>query len=296
IFLGLTYSFIFGAMFGDLGHGLVLLIGGALIYFIKKSQLAGIISCAGFFSSIFGVLFGSVFGFENIIEPLWLSPMKAMSTLNFVGRIKTVFVLAVAFGMFLMLVLMIINIISSIKQKDFKSCIFSQNGIAGFVFYGSLTLVVFLFMGNKPLPASIILVLLLGVPALCIALKEPLTNLLNKKKALETGVGMFCIEAFFDLFEVCLTFLSNTLSYLRIGAFALSHAAMMEVVLSLTGYAEGGQGSIVGLILGNVVVIGFEGLIVGIQVLRLEYYEFFSRFYKGSGRAFTPYFKKRRDI
>ena len=91
-----------------------------------------------------------------------------------------------------------------------------------------------------------------------------------------------------------LSYLSNTLSFLRIGAFAVSHAAMMEVVLMLAG-AENGSPNWIVIILGNLFVCAMEGLIVGIQVLRLEYYEMFSRFYSGSGRAFNPYTKKKKN-
>ena len=80
VFVGLTYSFIFGVMFGDVGQGLLLLIGGALIYHFKKIPLAGIISTAGFFSTIFGFMFGSIFGFEDVIPALWLRPMKSTDT------------------------------------------------------------------------------------------------------------------------------------------------------------------------------------------------------------------------
>ena len=295
VLLALLYAFIFGAMFGDLGHGLCLLIGGAILYFVKKSQLAGIISFAGFFSSIFGLLYGSFFGFEDVIPTLWLKPREAMSDLNFIGRLNTVFGVAVLFGMILMLVLMIINVISHIKQKDFAGSIFTSNGIAGFLFYGTVVLVAVLYITGKSLPATVIVIALIVISVLMLALNEPLTNLLHKKKALETGVGMYCVETFFDLFETVLTYFSNTLSFLRVGAFAISHAAMMEVVLTLGGYTEGGNGNIIVLILGNIFVMGFEGLIVGIQVLRLQYYEIFSKFYKGDGREFKPFFKKRRN-
>ena len=103
---------------------------------------------------------------------------------------------------------------------------------------------------------------------------------------------MFFVQAFFELFETMLSYFSNTISYVRIGAFAVSHAAMMEVVLMLSGASAGHTNWIV-FVLGNVLVCGLEGLVVGIQVLRLEYYEMFSRFYKGSGHAFDPYAKRK---
>ena len=76
IFVAITYSLIFGAMFGDAGQGLCLLIGGFLLYKFKKIDLAAIISCAGFFSTIFGFLYGSFFGFEDVLPALWLKPMN----------------------------------------------------------------------------------------------------------------------------------------------------------------------------------------------------------------------------
>ena len=101
---------------------------------------------------------------------------------------------------------------------------------------------------------------------------------------------MFFVQGFFELFEVCLSYFSNTLSFVRVGAFAVSHAAMMQVVLMLAG-AENGSPNWVVIVLGNIFVCGPEGLIVGIQVLRLEYYEIFSRFYAGNGREFKPFMK-----
>ncbi|MBO5279231.1 MAG: ATPase [Lachnospiraceae bacterium] len=292
IFLALTYSFIFGAMFGDVGQGLVLFIGGALLYKFKKMNLAAIISCAGVFSTFFGFMFGSIFGFEDIIDAVWLRPISNMTQLPFIGNLNTVFVIAIAFGMFLVMTTMIMNIINGLKSHDLESALFGTNGVAGLVFYGAVAAAVFLFMTGHKLPATIVLVVMFVLPLLVIAAKEPLTALIEKKpKLIEGGVGMFITQSFFELFEVLLSYFSNTLSFVRIGAFAVSHAAMMEVVLMLAGAENGAAPNWIVIVLGNLFVCGMEGLIVGIQVLRLEYYEFFSRFYKGTGREFKPYTK-----
>ena len=290
ILIGLTYSFLFGFMFGDAGQGLCLLIGGFLLYRAKKLNLAAIISCCGFFSTIFGFLFGSVFGFEDIIEPLWLRPADAMMDLPFIGRLNTVFVVAIAIGMGIILLTMILNIINSVREKDTEKIWFDTNGAAGLVFYGSLVLTIVLFMTGRPLPAAAVLAVMFGLPLILMFFKEPLTAFLEKKAetAVPGGKAMFVIQGFFELFEVLLSYLSNTLSFVRVGAFAVSHAAMMEVVLMLAG-AEAGDPNWIVVVLGNLFVCGMEGLIVGIQVLRLEYYELFSRFYRGSGREFKPY-------
>ena len=292
ILVAITYSVFFGFMFGDMGQGLCLLIGGFLLYRAKKMNLAAIISCCGFFSTIFGFLFGSIFGFEDIINAAWLRPGEAMTTLPFIGRLNTVFVIAVALGMGIIILTMILNIINSIRAHDPEKTWFDTNGTAGLVFYAAMASVIVLFMTGHPLPAGIVLAVMFGIPLLLMFFKEPLTALVEKKAAaIEGGKGMFVVQGFFELFEVLLSYFSNTISFVRVGAFAVSHAAMMEVVLMLAGYESGSASSVNWLVvvLGNVFVCGMEGLIVGIQVLRLEYYELFSRFYRGTGRAFKPY-------
>lgn len=292
ILIGITYSFLFGFMFGDAGQGLCLLAGGFLLYRLKKMSLAAIISCCGFFSTIFGLLFGSVFGFEDVITPLWLRPADAMTTLPFIGKLNTVFVVSISIGMGIILLTMVLNIINSLREKDAEKLWFDTNGVAGLVFYGSLVLAVVLFMTGHVLPGSAVLAVMFGVPLLLMFFKEPLTAFLEKKArtAAPGGKAMFVIQGFFELFEVLLSYFSNTLSFVRVGAFAVSHAAMMEVVLMLAG-AEAGSPNWLVVVLGNLFVCGLEGLVVGIQVLRLEYYELFSRFYRGSGREFKPYGK-----
>ena len=291
-FVAITYSFIFGAMFGDVGQGLVLFLGGLILYRTKHMDLAGIISCAGVFSVFFGFMYGSFFGFEDILKAIWLKPMSKMMDVPLVGKLNAVFVIAIGFGMFIILICMIFNIINSVRRKDAEKTWFDSNAVAGLVFYGSIVLTIGLFISGKKLPAAAVLVIMFGVPLILMFLKEPLTNLVEKKSEIfPEQKGMFFVQSFFELFEVLLSYLSNTLSFLRIGAFAVSHAAMMEVVLMLAGATNGGSPNWVVVVLGNIFVCAMEGLIVGIQVLRLEYYEIFSRFYSGNGREFQPFMK-----
>lgn len=279
-FVAITYSIIFGIMFGDVGQGLCLVVGGLLIYKIKKMNLAAIISLAGIFSTVFGFLYGSVFGFENWIEPIWLSPRENVMTMLYT---------AIGFGVFLIILAMLINIINGIKARDWGRVLFDTNGVAGLVFYGMLITCVILVFTGHPLPAIIFFAIFFILPLILIFLREPLTHLLEKKSHIfPEHKMMFFVESIFELFEVLLSYLTNTISFLRVGAFALSHAAMMGVVMLLAG-AETSKPNIIALIIGNVVVAAMEGLVVGIQVLRLEYYEMFSRFYKGTGKEFKPY-------
>lgn len=292
ILIGLTYSFLFGFMFGDVGQGLVLLFGGLVLYKLKKLDLAAVIACCGVFSTLFGFLFGSIFGFENLIAPLWLRPAEQMMDLPFIGKLNTVFVVAIALGMGIIVLTMVLNIINGIRLHDPQSALLTNNGAAGLVFYGSVLISILLFMTGRGLPAAAVLIVMFGLPLLIIFFKEPLTALItrHKEEPADSPV-MFFVQGLFELFELLLSYFSNTLSFVRVGAFAVSHAAMMEVVLMLAGAESGGAPNWIVVILGNVVVCAMEGLIVGIQVLRLEYYEIFSRFYKGSGREFRPYGK-----
>lgn len=283
LFVAITYSIIFGIMFGDVGQGLCLAIGGALIYRFKKMALAAIISTAGICSTIMGFMYGSIFGFEDVLPHIWLNPME---------NVMTVLITAVAFGSAIIIISMILNIINGIKAKDVEKIFFDTNGIAGLAFYSMVLVCAILFATGNSLPAGIIMAVFLGIPLILIFLREPLTHLVEKRAEIfPEQKGMFFVESFFELFEIVLSYLTNSISFLRVGAFAISHAAMMGVVMLFAG-AHTGNPNILVVILGNIFVAGMEGLIVGIQVLRLEYYEMFGRFYKGTGKGFKPYKSK----
>lgn len=284
IFVALTYTLIFGIMFGDVGQGSFLVVGGFLLYHFKRMNLAAIVSLAGIWSTIFGFLYGSIFGFEEVLPAVWRRPMD---------DIMTTLIMAVCFGVFLILVAMVINIINGIRAKNIEKIFFDASGVAGFICYGSVVLCVGLYFLGYAIPGTIVLAIIVGLPLLCIFLKEPLTNWIEKKKNIfpEGGKVMFFVENLVELFDVVLSYATNTISFVRVGAFALSHAGMMGVVLSLAN-AESGHPNLLVIILGNLFVTMLEGLVVGIQVLRLEYYEMFSRFYRGTGKEFKPFKSK----
>ncbi|MGN1058850.1 MAG: V-type ATP synthase subunit I, partial [Clostridia bacterium] len=282
--LSLSYILLFGIMFGDVGHGLILLVGGALLYKLKKMDLAGIVAQAGAVSAIFGLLYGSLFGNEEILRHnpvtgrfFLLSPME---------DINTILIGTVALGAVIIIIAMLLGMVNCIKNRQWGKLLFSPNGVAGLVFYGFvLLLVVNIFFPLVTIPAPLS-ALCIGVPLLLMFLQEPLERLLaGRKDWLPQSKGEFVMESFFELFEVILSYATNTISFVRLGAFALGHGSMMSVVFILADMFSG-AGRVVVLILGNALVIGLEGLIVGIQSLRLEFYEMFSRFYEGGGRPF----------
>ncbi|MBO4898397.1 MAG: ATPase [Clostridia bacterium] len=281
VFMTVTYSLLFGIMFGDVGQGLLLLLGGFLLYKFKNSALAGIVSICGFFSTIFGFMYGSIFGNEEILKAIWLKPSH---------DIMTILISTVAAGAVIIVLVMIFNIVLSFKSKRYVEAVMSPNGIAGLAFYLTIIMIVVSMFTSIKMP-SWLPKIIIPLSLLMIFFCEPVkAKAAGEKNIFGGSVGMFITQTFFELFEVVLSYLTNTISFVRVGAFALSHAGMMTVVGILMDMAgKGTVGYYLVAVLGNLAVIGIEGLVVSIQVLRLEFYEIFSRFYQGAGRAFEPY-------
>jgi V/A-type H+-transporting ATPase subunit I len=279
-FVAITYVFMFGMMFGDLGQGAVLAVAGWFIYKKKGMDLGNVLILAGISSMIFGLLYGSVFGFEHLIPALWLKPME---------DINTILIIAVGIGVVFITFAMVMNIINGIKEKEVARVLFDKNGLAGFVFYWAIIAsAIYFFVAGKTFASALFIMLCFVLPLFCIFMKEPLERLIHKKKEwFPEDKAEFFVETFFEMFDILLSFVTNTISFVRVGAFALNHAGMLMVVFIFAEMAKG-IGNLFVLIIGNILVIALEGLIVGIQVLRLEFYELFSRFFSGEGRPFVP--------
>ncbi len=285
--VAITYTLLFGIMFGDLGQGILLSIIGAIIYKKSKNALGAILTRVGISSAFFGLIFGSVFGYENLLDPLYKSIGLQHKPIEVMENTTTILYAAIALGVALILISIIMNIIIGIRNKNFESAFFSNNGLAGIVFYGGLlTALVAMIMGiNLFTPLYVVVILVL--PLLLMFFREPLSCLVARKKFEIHGIGDFIASNFFEVFEFVLGYATNTLSFVRVGGFVLSHAGMMSVVMLLAETASKGASPVI-IIIGNLFVMGMEGLIVGIQVLRLEFYEIFSRFYESGGRPFEP--------
>ena len=287
-FMAFTYCLLFGIMFGDLGQGLVLFILG--LVFEKKGQIFGIINRCGITSMIFGFLFGSVFGYEELLNPVHQSLFGVREKLFDVMAQSSTMVLligAVAIGAVLILTTQCMNIVNRFKHHQLGDAIFSQNGIAGLVFYGGI---VFAIVATMLLGWNVLNPVYLGIfivlPVISFVMKEPLSNAVEHKTVKpEEGWGGYIAQSIFELIDVLLTFVTNSMSYLRVGGFVLSHAGMMLVVMTLVEMT--GKAGAAVLIFGNIFVMVLEGLIVGIQTLRLEYYEMFSRYYDAGGVQFN---------
>ncbi|MBN3491187.1 hypothetical protein JV173_06690 [Acholeplasma equirhinis] len=287
-FLAISYTILFGIMFGDVGQGLLLALFGFLLGKFKKWSLGPIVTRMGISGAFFGLIYGEIFGNEEIMHHFYESigvhflpfhPMNPDSTM-------TLLLGTVGIGAAFLLVSMIVNTMFKFKHKEYALAICSPNGISGILVYGFILIgiVCEMMLGITGIFNFITIPLLIVIPIILIFLKEPLERKFHHEKMFPDGVGGFFLEGFFELFEVILSYVTNTLSFLRVGGFVLSHAGLMLVVKSL---ANGGE-NLVAMALGNLFVLGLEGLLVGIQVLRLEFYEMFSRYYDGSGIIFSP--------
>ena len=284
IYVGITYLLMFGMMFGDVGQGLVLATLSYIFYRKSKNSLGILGIYLGVTSSFFGLFYGSIFGNEEFLRhhlsfiPM-INPME--SKMIVLGG-------AVVFGIVLILSAMGINIINHYKNKKYGRLFLDRNGVVGLVFYIALLY----YTATLFTSADVSLLYILGlmvVPLIIIFFAHPLENLIEGKKNIfpEDKSGFF-IESFFEILETILAILSNTISFMRVGAFALNHVGFF-LAFRMLSTMVGGAGSIFITILGNVLIIFLEGLIVAIQGLRLEYYELFSRFFNGDGQPFKPF-------
>ena len=196
---------------------------------------------------------------------------------------------AILIGVAIIFVSIIINIFIGFKHRDYVNAVFGNNGIAGFVFFGAVLVGLgFMLTGRGNIFTAPYVIVLIIIPVIVMFFREPLGCLVKGERfKLESGLGDFLASNFFEVFEFMLGYATNTLSFVRIGGFVFSHAGMMSVVMILSEMVSTGASPVV-IIIGNLFVMGMEGLIVGIQVLRLEFYEIFSRFYEGNGHPFEP--------
>ena len=275
IFVAITAFLMFGFMFGDVGQGFVILVIGLILMKMKKS-LGSIFLAGGISAILFGIVYGSVFGKEDIIKGIIPSPMDNITNMLIAG---------IAVGAVLIIIAMIFNIKNGIKNKDKARALFDKNGLAGLAFYVIILVLIVGFLLKGKLVISLGLsITLIAIPLLLILFKERIESYLNQNKS---KVKSSIVEKIFELIEMLLNIASNTISFVRLAAFAINHVGLCMAIYILSDMV-GAAGSVIVGIIGNLIVIALEGLIVAIQVLRLEYYELFSRFYTGDGKEYIP--------
>lgn len=282
LMVAVSFCLMFGFMFGDVGHGLMLALGAHLL--VRKGYMRRtmglVVETAGTVSVLFGFLYGSVFGMENLLPPLWFSPMEDMDLL-----LK----ISLGTGFFFVTFGMVLNVLGRWRAKDYGQMLFDGQGLAGILFYWTAALALFAYFTGKGLPVpgwalAAALVLLLTA----MLLKDSLARLLPG----HLPHGESRVVQVFEVFHALFSFLSNTASFVRLAAFTLNHVGLSLAVFMLGDMVRGLPGGIffrlLIIVAGNLVIVALEGLIVFIQTLRLEYYEFFSKFYHGGGDPFRP--------
>lgn len=285
-FVALTFVLFFGAMFGDVGHGAVLaLLGGLGWFFWRKGgtlkDLGMVLVGCGLSAIAFGFVYGSIFGDEEIIRALWLHPAKEPERLLFGGVILG----AVVINLGLM-----INVAQRFMARQYKEGLFGEWALSTMLFYwGAMYLFYLAYTGQGDKIKWPLLAVILITPLAATTFGATLWDAVVGHKREEEMAGTL-----FRPVELMLASLTNTISFVRVPAFALNHAALMGTVFLIAEVLKGPGGPVgefsskVDVVIGNITVIALEGLVVFVQSMRLQYYEFFGKFFHHQGRPFEP--------
>ncbi|MDC7231758.1 MAG: V-type ATPase 116kDa subunit family protein [Spirochaetales bacterium] len=304
--VALSYLTMFGLMFGDAGHGLVLMLAGFLLFFRDRKKgkepkyLYTLIIYCGGAAVIAGILFGSWFGY-GWFPPLWFNFHAVVeghsSGREAISSIYDILLITIWFGIIVLALGILLNIVNSIRKRDWISLVFSKSGILGGWMYAAGIHTAFVFAGSsyKTMPSAPVLLLGLGLPALLLLLKEPVEQALegHSFSLKPSSVMNLFMEWIVELLEIFSGYLANTLSFMRVAGLGIAHVSLMTAFFQMADMAPPAGGFII-LLLGNALVIALEGLSAGIQSLRLNYYEFFSKYFNGTGRAYEPVSLKTR--
>ena len=296
LFVAISFVLMFGMMFGDAGHGAVFAAGGLIALLTGRSaklrDVGLLLLFAGLSSVAFGMVYGSYFGLDQFKQyALWHDPLEGDPMVLMYG--------AIGVGVVMISLGLILNVINRFWRGDVIGAFWDKFGLVGVLFYwGTLALITkYAAIRSRGLvPLAIVLFLVL--PIVGWALKEPIEYFKHRRTGhvQETGGGLFaaCTESLVGTFEAILSYLANTISFVRLAAYAMSHAALLVAAFMMAGELKqlsvgGDVLSVLMIVFGNVVAMVLEGIIASVQALRLEYYEFFGKFFSGSGPAFKPF-------
>lgn len=280
-FAGLSYVLMFGMMFGDLGHGLLLLGLGLMIRWRQPARLAAwapmsafMIGC-GVSSALAGLLYGEAFGPTGLAPVLWIRPLDHPTTLLGVALVAGGLLLAASYGL---------GIVNRWRESGPVPALVAIPGVAGAALYTGLALALLgvvyhlqaLVVGGAAVAGS---GLVAGFAGCLVA---------------AGGRGSGVLQATVEMFDATLRIGSNTVSFSRLAAFGLTHAALGEVIWAgTTGLWSRGPAlwaaAAALFVVGNAAAFALEGLVAAVQALRLEYYEMFSRVFVAEGRPFRPW-------
>lgn len=281
VLAGIAYVLMFGAMFADAGQGALLFLAALFVRrgrprrFPALRQGWAFLAGAGLASCVFGLLYGEFFGPTGVLPVLWLEPLDQPVQLLLAGVGMGAVLLAGAYG---------VATVDRWREGGWKAALYASSGLAGgglFLSLGLLAAGWYWHLG---------LLLLLGGVVAGLALLLTFVGLLAEAG----GGGAGVTQALVELFDIVVRLGSNLVSFARLAAFGLTHAALGLVVWQATtalwghGWA-GAVAAVVAFVVGNVLTFALEGLVAAVQALRLEYYELFSRIFQGEGRPFRPW-------
>jgi len=304
------YLVMFGLMFADVGQGIVLAALGFLgVHLLKDKQgkqglcdLSRLVIWCGCSSVFFGALFGSYFG-KGLLPPIWFNFHSIIqghsSGSAIVSDVFDILSITIYFGISVIFLGLIFNWVNIIREKKWMELVFDKGGIlGGWIYAGGIYIASFMISHDyKEFPAGIVLFLLVGLPSLLLFVKEPYHYFKHgsgEKSNPAIAFINFVMEWVVELLEIFSGYLSNTLSFMRVAGLGIAHVCLMISFFTLAGMTSGIY-SILILILGNLLVIALEGLSAGIQALRLNYYEFFTKFFHGTGKLYAPISLSSRD-
>jgi len=291
LFVAVTYVVMFGAMFGDLGHGA--LVAAAGLVSLRWSRTAALrpwapmLLALGLSSMFFGLCYGSLLGtaFGRRVA-LWQDPIE--------GNPVSLMLAAIGFGCGMISLGLLLNVFNRWRRGDWRGALTDRFGVAGLGFYwGALTLALLEASPQEHRVVSALLGgLVLAMPALWLFEGGRPLHAASPPSWKRRLLGL--AESAVEVFETFLVYLANTISFVRLAAYAMSHAALLLVVATLAEQLRsvpvlGGLLAFVLFVGGNVVVMALEGTVAAVQGLRLEYYEFFGKFFTGEGAPFAPF-------
>lgn len=309
--VAVAYLAMFGLMFGDVGHGLVIMLSGLLGLRLYKKQnnvrhILSLLVWCGAASIVTGVLFGAYFG-TQLFKPLWFDYSGIVSGHGeggLVNNIYDVLVITVYFGISVIALGLVLNWTNLVNKRRWFDLIFLKEGLLGGVIYGFGVWAAIYFVQHdyKELPGGTLLFIFIGIPVIILGFKGPLEQALHKGEKRQLNVLSFIdffMEWIVEILEIFTGYLANTLSFMRVAGLGIAHEALMiaffQIAHMISGEGQFSIWSILVLIAGNAMVIVLEGLSAGIQSLRLNYYEFFSKYFSGTGKAYNPVSLRSRD-
>jgi V/A-type H+-transporting ATPase subunit I len=280
-FAAVAFVLMFGLMFGDAGHGLLLVAAGLLLRrtrWPRLERLRGMwplpVAC-GVSATIAGLLYGEAFGPTGLVPTLWLDPTD--EPVRLVGT-------AIGVGVVLLACGNVVGAVNRARAGARVDALVAPGGVAGLLVLAGAGLAVLAILGTagRAAIAAAAVVALAGLGLVLVGLVRDAGP--GATGAAEVTVGFF---------DAVVRLAGNAISFSRLAAFGLMHAVIAAVVLeAAAALAHGPAGwaiAVVVFALGNLLAFGVEGVVAGIQALRLEYYELFSRVFAGEGRRFAPW-------